>query len=122
MEENEEKKEDKRKRINVGAHIETITPFTSLMAGAIVAIVTWMNGMRLIPWIILVLATLVLFLFIGSIIQMVVERAVQKVEDREAEERRLRLIAAEQEMMDTTGMENQPVEPDMTAQESVEMP
>ena len=46
---NEEEKKDKDKgRINIGAHVQGITPFTSLMAGAIVAIVTWLNGMRFI--------------------------------------------------------------------------
>ena len=62
---------------------------------------------------------MVLFLFIGSIIQLVVERAVQKVEDKEEEERKLRLIEAAQEM-DVIGMENQPVEPDMSGDEAAQ--
>ena len=62
---------------------------------------------------------MVLFLFIGSIIQLVIERAVQKVEDKEEEERKLRLIEAAQEM-DVIGMENQPVEPDMSGDEAAQ--
>ena len=48
-----------------------------------------------------------------------VERAVQKVEDKEEEERKLRLIEAAQEM-DVIGMENQPVEPDMSGDEAAQ--
>ena len=86
-EKDEEKKDDKyRKKVNIGARTNAITPFVMLSASAIIAIYTYLQGYSIGIWLIMVCSTGVLFMFIGSMIQLAVEYAVDAYMEKKRKE------------------------------------
>ncbi|MBQ6735845.1 MAG: hypothetical protein IJR00_13170 [Lachnospiraceae bacterium] len=90
MEEENKKKNDTQKRVNIGARTGMIAPVVSLGCTAIIAIHTYRQDVPFLWWLLIFFGSLAAFLLIGSILQTVVELIVEKTIDREAEEKRLR--------------------------------
>ena len=90
--EEEGKKKDTRKRVNIGARTGMIAPVVSLGATSIIIIRAYFQGYPLIWWLIIMFASLAGFLLLGSILQTVVEILVERIIDKEAEEKRLREV------------------------------
>ena len=91
----EDKKGAKKgRRINIGARTGMIAYVVALSATAGIAIYSYMQEDSLIWWLIIVIGSFALFLLIGSILQTIVEIQVEKIMIKEAEERKLREIAA----------------------------
>ncbi|MBR5970123.1 MAG: hypothetical protein IK016_07235 [Lachnospiraceae bacterium] len=88
--EENKKKNDTRKRVNIGARTGMIAPVVSLGCTAIIAIHTYRQEVPFLWWLLIFFGSLAAFLFIGSILQTVVELAVERAIDREEEEKRLR--------------------------------
>ena len=90
-----DKKDAKKiKRINIGARTGMIAYVVALSATAGIAIYSYMQEYSLVWWLIIVIGSFALFLLIGSILQTIVEIQVDKIVVKEAEERKLREIAA----------------------------
>ena len=94
MEEEKKKEKDARKRVNVGARMGMIGPVISLSATAVISIYTYWQHYPLVWWLIFFCCSLVFFLLLGSVLQTMVELFVERVADREAEEKRLLEIRA----------------------------
>ncbi|MBR0092436.1 MAG: hypothetical protein IJP92_12135 [Lachnospiraceae bacterium] len=90
MEEENKKKDDTRKRVNIGARTGMIAPVVSLGCTAIIAIYTYRQGYPFLWWLLLFFGSLAGFLLLGSILQTVVELFVERIIDKEEEEKRLK--------------------------------
>lgn len=98
MEEEGKKKKETVKKVNIGARTGMIAPVVSLGATSIIIIHAYLQDYPLGWWLIILFASLAGFLLVGSLLQTVVEIIVERIIEKEEEEKRLREV-----VINTTG-------------------